>query len=56
MPLCGGVFVNIALTKHDWVYKVSNTNPNTANKHSGYKRCFWHGVKYFEVTATVAWR
>lgn len=54
MPFCGGLFVNIALTKHDWVYKVSNTNPNTANKHSGYKRCFWHGVKCFEVTATVA--
>lgn len=55
MPLCGGVFVNIALTQHDWLNKVSNTIPNTANKHSGYKKCFWHGVKCLEVMATVAW-
>jgi len=34
MPLCGGVFVNIALTQHDWLNKVSNTIPNTANRHS----------------------
>lgn len=53
MPLCGGLFVNIALTQHDWLNKVSNTIPNTPNKHSGIRNASGMGSNVLKLRSLL---